>query len=296
MSDKEVKNISASIARRLLNKSKELEVAYQYILLRYANERFLFRLSGTKYFDRLILKGGLLFFIWQAPFPRPTRDMDFLKLGKADRTEIETMIKTICRAKGEDDGLTFNEDSIRITNIREQNRYVGFRVNLLATLGKIRIPIRIDIGVGDVVTPPPVKKSFPALLEMSEPEIMVYPMETSIAEKLQTIVEMGMANSRMKDYFDLYYMLKSFTFDHKRLKKAIAQTFTRRETVFPADLPVGLGKEFANNPQKSEQWQAFLRKNDLQGFGKNLNEITSEIREVVWPLMRELNAEMSNRE
>lgn len=296
MSDKIVKNVSASVSQRLLNKSKELGVAYQYILLRYANERFLFRLSGTKYFDRLILKGGLLFFIWQASFPRPTKDMDFLKLGKADQTEIETMVKTICRAKGEDDGLIFDEDTIRITNISEQNRYVGFRVNLLATLGKIRIPIRIDIGVGDVVTPPPVKKSFPALLRMSEPEILVYPMETSVAEKLQTIVEMGMANSRMKDYFDLYYMLKSFTLDRKHLKEAIAKTFARRETAVPINIPLGLGEEFARNPQKSEQWLAFLRKNDLQGVGKNLDEITSEIREVVWPLMQELKEEEHKRE
>ncbi len=295
MSKKKVKNLSASVSQRLLNKSKKLGVAYQYLLLRYANERFLFRLSRSPYFDHLILKGGLLFFTWQSQFPRPTRDMDFLKLGIANQVEIENMIKAICRIKVEDDGLIFNQDSLHITSVREQNRYAGFQINLMATLGKIQIPIRIDIGIGDVVTPSPIKKSFPALLEMDEPQILVYPLETSIAEKLQNIVVMGMANSRMKDYFDLYYMLRFFTLNHKHLKEAIAQTFARRETFIPKNLPVGLGESFANNPQKSEQWRAFLQKNDLQSFGKSLNEVISEIRAELWPLIQELNSAKNNR-
>jgi len=283
--------MAASVANRLLNLSAERKIAYQHMLLLYANERFLYRLTRTKYANKLILKGGLLFFVWQSSFFRPTRDMDFLMYGDVDQQEIERFLNTVCKARVEDDGLSFALETIRIKKVREQKRYFGFQISLKAYLSKIEIPVRLDIGIGDMVTPSPYRKSFPVLLPNPEPQIMVYPPETSIAEKLQNIVELGMANSRIKDYFDIYYLLKKFTLSRTDLKEAIRNTFSRRGTAIPITLPFGLSDAFAGNPQKNKQWKAFLKKNDLNDFGMELPELVKEIKTIIWPIMRTISRE-----
>lgn len=257
-------NKPASVRARLLNKAKTERLDYSLVLTRYGLERLLYRLSVSSSKDHFLLKGALLFDMWFDVPHRPTRDMDLLGFGLAEEPLVHETFREICTIEC-DDGISFDATSIRITEIRKDANYAGLRLQLAGHLDGARCPVQIDIGYGDAVTPAPERALYPVMLEgFPAPHIRVYPRYTVVAEKFEAIVSLGMANSRLKDYFDLWVLLSTQDLDLHLLREAIAATFARRNTILPTDTPLGLTPAFSQDTQKTKQWQAFVRKNQLQ--------------------------------
>ena len=272
-------NPAASIHARLLERAKRDGVDFNLMLARYALERWLYRLSISQARGEFMLKGALLFDLWFDVPHRPTRDADFLGFGSANAQVLTRTVQTICRISA-DDGIQFNPDSVNTTEIRKEANYDGLRVKFIGTLGRARCPMQLDIGYGDAVTPGPEEADYPILLDdFPAPRLRVYPRETVVAEKLEAIIKLGMVNSRMKDYFDLWVLLRSAAFDTALLGKAIASTCMRRNTDLPATTPLGLSDEFAQSATKRTQWSAFLRKNTLKAPA--LDNVVKELRDAL---------------
>jgi hypothetical protein len=269
--------LSASIHARLLASAKQRREEFQAVLTRYGLERFLYRLSQAPARETLWLKGALLFDVWFDVPHRPTRDADFLGFGPADTRSLEAAVREACAVQAED-GMSFDPDSIRIIEIREDASYGGLRVTLQGRLGKAICPVQLDVGYGDAVTPGAVEADYPTLLtDMPAPRLRVYPRETVFAEKLEAIVSFGMTNSRMKDYFDLRALAREGVIDPAVLSRAIPVTFERRKTPLPDELPMGLSDEFAADRTKLAQWAAFLKRNKLDAPA--LSVVVRELRE-----------------
>jgi hypothetical protein len=271
--------LAASVHARLLNRARERGEDINLILTRYAIERFLYRLSLAPARETYWLKGALLFDLWFDVPHRPTRDADFLGFGPADVEALASTIREICGV-AVDDGMEYDHASITIVEIREDARYGGLRVRLLGRLGNARCTVQLDVGYGDAVTPGPEEAVYPTLLDdQPPPRLRVYPRATVVAEKLEAMVSLGMANSRMKDYFDLRALAREGVLDARLLRDAIAATFQRRGTALPVNVPLGLSDEFARDATKRAQWKAFLGKNRLDA--PTLDEVIVEIRDFV---------------
>ena len=269
----------ASIHARLLNLAKAHGDDFNMVLMRYAIERFLYRLSLVSARDVYWLKGALLFDLWFDVPHRPTRDADFLGFGPADTGALASTIREICGV-AVDDGMEFDPASITVEEIREEANYGGLRVRLVSRLGKARCTVQLDVGYGDAVTPGPEEAIYPTLLDdQPAPRLRVYPRAAVAAEKLEAIVSLGMANSRMKDFFDLRALALEGVLDAQLLGDAIAATFQRRRTAVPVDVPLGLSDEFARDAAKQTQWKAFLGKNRLAA--PTLDEVIEEVRRFV---------------
>lgn len=272
-----------SIRQRLLNHAKQADEDFQLTLDRYAVERLLYRLSISRHRDDFLLKGAMLFRHWFDHEHRPTRDADFLGFGSPDPARVEAIVRELC-AKEVDDGLVFDLSNLGVTEIRETARYDGLRVNLRARLGTAACLVQWDIGFGDAVTPGPEDAELPTLLEdLPAPSLRIYPRETVFAEKLEAIVVLGMANSRMKDYFDLLSLAREGRLDQGVLSNAVSATFERRGTPMPGAMPVGLTAEFASDNAKQRQWKAFLDRGRLEA--PRLSEVVAELAGVVAPLL-----------
>jgi hypothetical protein len=263
VSDDRRKNKAASIRARLLTVAKAEKSDFDQVLVRFALERILYRLGQSTYADRFLLKGALLFALWYDLPHRPTRDADLLGFGSPQPEEIKTIFTHIASIDA-DDGIRFNVAKLKVEDIRKAAAYSGFRVSFEAELAGALSTVQIDIGFGDAVTPEAKVVSFPALLEdLPMPSLRAYPVYTVVAEKLHAIVHLGMANSRMKDYYDLMVILERETLDEAILAKAIQATFERRQTPIPLDTPIGLSEVFSSDPSKQLQWASFSRKIDL---------------------------------
>ena len=283
-----VRNISASVRDRLLNKARAEKLDYNLLLTRYALERMLYRLSISKQRDQFLLKGALLFDLWFDVPHRPTHDADFLGFGSAEIPHIEATFRDICRIEVED-GIAFQPDTVKAAEIRKEANYAGVRVTLQGMLDSARCPVQIDIGFGDAVVPGPDEVHYPVILgEMPEPHLHVYPRYTVVAEKLEALTSLGMLNSRMKDYFDLWILAKHSDFDGQILSRAVAATFDRRRTVIPTGLPIGLSDEFISDAQKAKQWQGFLRKNALDPM--SLATVVVDLRDFLMPVLAAIAA------
>lgn len=259
------KNVVASVLARLKNVADANRVAYGEILTRYAIERTLKRIEMSTHASKCILKGGTLFILWTDGFGyRPTMDADLEFRGDGSPESLRQVFRDVAATGGEeDDGLRINSESISAMPIREDDQYGGVRVSMTAYIGRVRIPLQFDVGVGDAITPVPKKSVFPVLIGGSAPNLRVYPRETVVSEKFETIVKRGLANSRMKDYYDLWVMSRDSHVDKGVAQKAIERTFERRKTPIPMGVPFGLTDDFSNNELKITQWNAFLRKNRL---------------------------------
>lgn len=274
----------ASLQARLLNRAKACGDDFNLILTRYAIERFLYRLSLVPAREVYWLKGALLFDLWFDVPHRPTRDADFLRFGPADTMALAATMREICGI-AVDDGMAFDPATITIDEIREEARYGGLRVRLLGRLGNARSTVQLDVGYGDAVTPGPEEAIYPTLLDdQPAPRLRVYPRASVAAEKLEAIVSLGMANSRMKDYFDLRALAHEGVLDARLLGDAIAATFQRRGTTVPVEAPLGLSDEFARDAAKRTQWKAFLGKNRLNA--PTLDEVIGEVRRFVTEPLR----------
>ena len=269
-------NRIASIRQRLLDRARTCGEDFQLVLDRYAVERLLYRLSISPHRDQFLLKGALLFALWFDAPHRPTRDADLLGFGPADGERLHAVIAELC-AIDSDDGLRFELGSIQIEPIREEAAYEGLRARLVAFLGGARCHVQWDVGFGDAVTPGPQDMDYPVMLdEFPPPRLRVYPRETVFAEKLEAIATLGIANSRMKDYFDLLALLREQAITPETLADAIRATFQRRGTAPPEGVPFGLTDAFATDAQKQSQWTAFLRRNRLAAPA--LEAVVAELR------------------
>ena len=253
---KPVRDIGASVRAQLLALSREKGQAFDLLLTRYALERLLYRLSVSPYRDRFVLKGAMLFTAWFDDPHRATRDVDLLGYGDPSPEPMLATFRKICSIAA-DDGLTFDVDALRVDLIREELEYGGLRLRTSAALASARISIVIDIGFGDAVEPGIEEIALPVLLDLPAPHLRAYSRETVIAEKFQAMVAFGRANSRMKDFYDVWVLGKSCDFNDDRLAQAIAATFYRRRTPLPDALPDALTAEFARDEAKRRQWNAF---------------------------------------
>lgn len=277
------KDLAASVRARLLNIAKSEGSNFNQLLVRYALERFLYRLSQSAHADRFLLKGALLFTLWYDMPHRPTRDADLLGFGPSDLQSISQTFRDIASITV-DDGITFDPESVTAEDIRKEAGYVGARVVITVELAKARCKTQIDIGFGDAVTPGPVQSEYPVLLEdFPAPRLRTYPVYTVISEKLHAIALLGMTNSRVKDYLDLWVMLDRESLNMNTLAQAISATFTRRGMAVPTDLPMGLSDEFSADPSRQALWAAFVRKNDLAMIP--LADVVTRIRSALDPAM-----------
>ncbi len=280
------KNIPASVRARLLNIAKDRDEIFTNLLIRYAMERFMYRLSISKYSDKFILKGATLYNYWHGEPHRPTLDADFSSKNVIDVEEAEEIVKQLCRIDVNNDGLNFLKDTISVEDIREENEYQGIRAKFKAKLGQAVIPVQIDIGFGDAIIPPPELIKYPTLLDFPAPKLLAYLVETSIAEKIQIIFEKGIINSRMKDYYDIRFLMSTFGIDGPKLQKAVEKTFKRRNTSIPDSVPVGLSEEFINDNQKKAQWKGFLNKIDIKESNMRLEDTVMNVRDFIMPVIK----------
>ena len=256
-------NLAASVRARLLNVAKAQGSDFQQVLVRFALERILYRLTQSPHADRFLLKGALLFTLWYDMPHRATRDADLLGFGASDPESVAQVCREIA-AIAADDGIVFDPASVAVEGIRNETGYGGVRVVIAGELAKARCKTQIDVGFGDAVTPGPMDSVYPVLLDdLPAPRLRAYPIYTVVAEKLHAIALLGMTNSRVKDYFDLSVLLERESLDTGLLAQAIKATFGRRSLALPTELPVGLTEEFAHDTSRQALWQAFVKKNEL---------------------------------
>ncbi len=293
MKERQITNIEASIRQRLLNLSRIHGEDFGFVLTRYANERFLYRLYQSEHADRFILKGGMLFLAWAEELYRPTRDIDFLGFGDNSDDILINTVQDICAITVERDGIVFNAEDIQVIDIREDEEYQGKRIILNASLGAAQIPLQLDVGFGDAVIPEIEIIEYPTMLESPVPRLRAYPKEAVIAEKLEAIVKLGMVNSRMKDFYDIWTMSKIFTFNGHVLQAAINATFNRRKTPIPNVTPIALTREFAEERDHKKQWSAFLRRNRLDVGGVEFSQIIADIYSFLNPIISAIAADFA---
>lgn len=278
------RDIGASVRARLLNRARERGQVLDLLLTRYALERLLYRLSISKYRSRFVLKGALLLTVWFDDPHRPTRDLDLLGFGDASSDAMITIWREIF-AIALDDGIKFEGDSLRADPIREQLEYGGLRLRTTARMAGAKIPVTIDVGFGDSVEPGVEEIDLPVLLDLPAPRLRAYARETVIAEKFQAMVALGRANSRMKDFYDVWLLSQTHEFDNNRLAHAIAATFARRQTDLPVALPDAFTPEFFRDADKLQQWSAFVR--DLSTDVPSLDAVIADISKFIEPATTE---------
>ncbi len=280
-----VTNVAASVRQRLLNLARERQEDFGLLLTKYALERLLFRISQSEHKTAFILKGALLFELWTEHTHRPTRDADFLSVGNSDPSRFEAIFKEICVLPVVDDGLIFDPSSVSARQIKEGADYEGVRVTFLGYLEKARIPMQLDIGFGDAVTPPAIETAFPTILDGPAAVLLTYPRETVVAEKFEAMVKLGIANTRMKDFHDLYSLSHLFSFEGQVLSEAILRTFERRRTRLPSSPPIAFTAQFFEDESKQRQWTAFIGKNKLYIEPIPLKAVVDDIEQFVMPLV-----------
>ncbi|CAN7674592.1 nucleotidyl transferase AbiEii/AbiGii toxin family protein [Variovorax paradoxus] len=257
------RNLAASVRARLKQRADVKRQDFNLTLTRYGLERLLYRLSVSPHAANYLLKGALLFSLWYDQPHRPTRDADLLGFGPDDIGTAVSAFREICQIEV-DDGIAFDAASVRGSVIRKEAGYGGVRIDLLAKLDGARLALQVDIGFGDAVTPAPEPVSYPVLLEdLPAPQLRAYPKYTVVAEKFHAVCLLGMANTRMKDYFDLWVLLTEGALEAAELRRAVDATFARRRLLVPSTVPSGLSDAFALDPAKQGQWAAFLQRNRL---------------------------------
>ncbi|MDD7985330.1 nucleotidyl transferase AbiEii/AbiGii toxin family protein [Lentisphaera marina] len=282
-----MKNHAASVRAKLKNQMKQTKEALHFIELQYVQERFLYRLSLSSCKEQFILKGGTLFYVWAEQKYRPTKDLDFMFYGDLARDVILDQIKEICAIDYPEDGINFVWSSFTYEEIKEAQEYDGLRINFTAKIGSSKIAMYLDICTGDKITPAPLELSYPKLLAgFKEVKLKMYPKETVIAEKVHAMISLDLANSRMKDYFDVYILITEFSKDlsEEILIEALTSTFSHRKTEIPTPPAKVWTSYFYNESIKINQWKAFLRKNKIT-LQVSLEDACTEIGAVLNPLL-----------
>lgn len=271
--------LTRSVQDRLRDLARRENRPYAEILQHYGLERYLYRLSQTPQSDRFVLKGALMMRIWDGAQSRPTRDIDLLGPTDISAAEVEQLVRDCVAVEVEADGIDLDPDSVRVTPIRIPEKHVGFRARFDGFLAKSKLRFQVDIGTGDSVVPEPVVVEYPVLLAFPAPRLRAYTPYTTIAEKFEAIVKLDLANTRMKDYFDLAALAANMEFDGEILAAALRRTFENRGIEVPRDTPPGLQEGFAEAAEKAVQWKAFVRKSRLEDRALPLHETLAKIRD-----------------
>ena len=277
------RNIGASVRARLLNLAQKNGTDFQLVLTRYVLERLLYRLGVSAYREKFVLKGAMIYALWVKDQFRNTRDLDLLAGHSQSETELVAAFREICSAPVPDDGVAFDIEKLTGVPIRAAMTYGGVQLTTTATVGGARVPVRIDIGFGDAVTPPPALVEYPVLLDHPPPHLMGYPRETVIAEKFEAMVSLGLTNSRMKDFHDVAVLAESFAFEGAVLADAIAATFRRRGTPVPSEAPLALTDAFIKRPETVALWKAFVVREAIAEAFADLNAVASLLRSFLLP-------------
>jgi len=281
---KPVKNFAASVRQRLLNLSKENDADYNAMLQRFTRERFLYRLGMSSEVDRFTLKGAALFVVWGGGEFRPTKDVDLLGSGSPDHAVVRRQVEAVLSMPCPEDGLTFEPSLTNVESIHEEEKYVGVRVRLEGRLGRAKLPLQVDIGFGDAVTPGRSEAEYPTLLDLPIPRIWTYPRETVVAEKFEVMVRRGLSNTRLKDFWDIGVLARRFSFDGETLRSAIDETFRRRGTPHTSEPPEALAPTFYEDVARARQWQAFQRKMRVADASASFGTIGQILREFLGPV------------
>jgi predicted nucleotidyltransferase component of viral defense system len=285
------RNLAASVRQRLTDLARKQGEDVQLVLTRYAIERLLYRLSSSPHGKQFVLKGAMLFRLWTGQRQRPTRDLDLLGTGEDSIERLVEVFKAVCGLAVEDDGLTLDPEAVRGERIKEDQEYEGVRIHCDARLGQARIDLQIDVGFGDAVMPRAVQVEFPVLLEFPAPILRAYRRETVVAEKFQAMVALGIANSRMKDFYDLWVLANGFAFDGPSLCQSLRATFHRRKTALPPEPPLALTAAFGTDVAKVKQWEAFGKKSRLNLGGMTLAQICAFLSDFLMPPTLALRAD-----
>lgn len=254
------KNLAASIRQRLLDKARKTGRPFNEMLSYYGMERFLYRLSQSTYASSFVLKGALLLHVWQGEAARSTSDIDLLGFGPNAPKAVAERVRECLMVDVEPDGINFDADSVRAEPITEGADYQGVRVQIRGALGKMQLTLQVDVGFGDALEPEPVSIDYPILLDLPAPKLLGYSRESLVAEKFEAMVKLGAANSRMKDFGDIYGLSLTTPFEGGRLQRAMEATLGKRGTIIEGALPLVLTPEFALLPQKETQWRSYLKK------------------------------------
>lgn len=276
-------SLEQSVKDRLKNIARETGKDFNFVCIQYLQERFLARLEKSAYRDHFILKGALLLLAYNIPAVRPSKDIDFL--GHQTSNELEQIESAIREIAGIDlkDGVTFNSSEIDIEQIAEEAEYGGLRIRISARVGGDRHRLQLDIGFGDTIVDGPIEMDYPAMLEFSSPNIKAYSLESAIAEKLEAIVSLGAFSSRMKDYFDVWFLIEHHNIDKDRLRKAISATFEQRSTPVE-DFKFIFRDEFKSDTDKSRQWKAFLNRSSIES-DHSFEEVVGEMETFIKPIL-----------
>ncbi len=274
---KEIKNIEASIKAKLQNKAKETNRSYAEVLRCFGMERFLYRFSKSKYVDKFVLKGALLFIAWDIPERRITLDIDFLARFDNEVTAIEAVIKDICHVDVNSDGLKFDSKTVVVRKIKEDADYEGVRVKFIGFLNSAHIPMQIDVGFGDIVYPKTKVINYPVILDLPKPLLNGYPKESVISEKFEAMIKLGLLNSRMKDFYDIWVIMRQFEFKGIHLVQAIKKTFNHRKTDTPQSKPLFVDEIYDEKSDRQVLWSAFLKARYIQHAPKTLSVTAKEI-------------------
>ena len=274
---KESVNVPASIKARLQNIALETNRPFAEVMQYYAIERFLYRLSNSKYADRFILKGALLFTALEIPERRTTLDIDFLAYYDNQVAKIEAVIKDICKISIGLDGLAFDYRTVKGSRIKENADYQGVRIKFTGFIERSRIPMQIDIGFDDIVFPEIKLVEYPAILDLPKARLKGYPFESVISEKFESMIKLGSFNSRMKDFYDVWLLARRFDFDFASLAESIKKTFNHRNTKIPGRRPLFAVEIYDEQSDRNALWKAFLKKNEIENAPKSLAIAANDI-------------------
>lgn len=292
MKRKPIINLAASVHRRILNEARASGRPFNELLQHYAMRRFMARLSRSQHAEQFILKGGLLMDAWSASSTRPTVDIDFLGMVNNDLSTVEAIIRHVCATEVEPDGLIFSAENSRAERITEDAEYQGVRMRFEARLGTARVPMQVDIGFGDVVFPGVDAVSLPPALDFSPTRFPAYSRESVIAEKLHAMVKLGSINSRMNDFFDLWFLSVTFAFSGETLAAAVAATFEARGTAIPSEVGA-FNADFSDSRDKQAQWTSFRRKSRLDAAPESFGEVMRQIAGFLAPVIHALAGDAS---
>ena len=290
---REIRDIPASVHRRLLNVARSQGADFNRLLQRYAVERFLYRLSASTEVDRFTLKGATLFRVWDEHEYRPTRDVDFLAGGPEDHAAIRTALETVCGIPCPEDGVAFDPASIQIDAVRdEQQQHGSLRVRIRGYLGRARLGLQVDIGFGDIISPEREERNYPTFLDLPVPRLWTYPRETLIAEKLEAMVRLGTTNSRVKDLWDIVCLARRFEFDGETVQGAVEETFRQRRTPLAGVRRMALSHGYYEDPTRAERWQVHQQQVGTDAAGPaRLVDAGEEMRRFLGPVCDSLIAE-----
>lgn len=282
------RNLPASVAARLRNRARAAGEDYQKVLIDYCFERFLYRLSRSPERDHFVLKGAMLLRVWFDQPYRATADLDLLRVGGGSSDAIRDAISAICSTEVEPDGVEFDHGSIRLEAIRAEDEYAGRRVMLVADCDTARLPLQIDVGVGDATWPAPKLQLYPAILEFPAPLVLTYRPESVVSEKLEAMIILGERNSRIKDFFDIHFLAERFEFDRATLVRSVRRTLARRDTILPKDLPIALTAAYWESPTRPSQIRAFARRSGLALGAEPSEIILPTLRAFLLPILESL--------